>query len=186
MKQKIPNVKKEHYMSWDTYFMSVALLSSFRSKDGHSQNGACIVGKGNTIIGMGYNGLPRGLNDENKNYWNDDDFSIINSRHTYVVHAEKNAIYNSTNQDISNAILYSTQYPCNVCAQAIIQVGIKKVIFLTKKETTDQHRERNIAVKNMFKECNVELIDFASLKLKDSNFLQKLMDINDEVYCEKQ
>jgi dCMP deaminase len=178
----IKNVKKEKVMEWDTYFMSVALLSSFRSKDGHMQNGACIVGKGNTIIGMGYNGLPRGLNDENKNYWNDDDKSILNSRHTYVVHAEKNAIYNSTNQDLENSTLYTTFYPCNICAQAIIQVGIKKVIYLRKKENTQNHLDRNKVVKNMFKECNVEFIGFDSLKLEDSNFLKELENSNSKVY----
>ena len=178
----IKNVKKEKVMKLDTYFMSVALLSSFRSKDSHSQNGSCIVGKGNTIIGMGYNGLPRGLDDNNKTYWLDDDTSLKKSRHTYVVHAEKNAILNSTNQNLDNSILYTTQFPCNICAQAIIQVGIKKVIYLKKKESTQNHKERNLAVKNMFDECGVELVTFDSLKLEDSYFLKELITINSKVY----
>ena len=89
-------MRKERFMSWDAYFLSIALLSSFRSKDPKTQNGACVVDADKKIVGIGYNGLPVGLDDTDPRFWRDDDDSDVeNSKHTYVVHAERNAIYNS-------------------------------------------------------------------------------------------
>lgn len=89
-------MRKEKFMSWDAYFLSVALLSSFRSKDPKTQNGACVVDNDRKIVGIGYNGLPIGLDDTDPRFWTDhDDSDKENSKHTYVVHAERNAIYNS-------------------------------------------------------------------------------------------
>lgn len=167
-------MKKEKYMSWDTYFMSVALLSSFRSKDKHTQNGACIVDFNNKIVGIGYNGLPRGIDDNDEDFWKDDDNSILESRHTYVVHAEKNSIYNSIARDLNNCSIYVTQFPCNVCAQAIIQVGIKKVIYLNKKTGKDEHLERNMAVENMFNKSGVEFFLLQNLILTIQILLKDL------------
>ena len=150
-------VKKDKYMSWDTYFMSIALLSSFRSKDKHTSNGACIADCENKIVGIGYNGLPRGLDDNTDQFWSDDDNNIENSRHTYVVHAEKNAIYNSMTHNLKKGTIYVTQFPCNVCTQEIIQVGIRRVVYLLKKENTDDHVKRNNAVIRMLKDCKVKL-----------------------------
>jgi dCMP deaminase len=179
-----PIVKKEKYMTWDTYFMSIAVLSSFRSKDKHTSNGACISDPESKIVGIGYNGLPRGLDDNNERYWKDDDNDLENSRHTYVVHAEKNAIYNSMNHNLLEGTFYVTHYPCNVCAQAIIQVGIKRVVYLKKKENTETHMKRNTPVKRMFDECNVKFDDFYSLKIDDTNFLEELQKINKTLYLE--
>ena len=180
----VPVVKKDKYMSWDTYFMSVAILSSFRSKDKHTSNGACIADSEKKIIGIGYNGLPRGLDDNKKQYWSDDDNDIENSRHTYVVHAEKNAIYNSMTHNLKGGTIYVTQFPCNVCAQAIIQVGIKRVVFLNKKENTDEHVKRNKVVLNMCTDCDVKIDNFYDLDIKDSDFLEKLKELNQGFYLE--
>ncbi|MCA9495988.1 MAG: hypothetical protein KC589_03520 [Nanoarchaeota archaeon] len=171
-------MKKEKYMSWDTYFMSIALLSSFRSKDRYTQNGACIVDFDKKIVGIGYNGLPRGIDDNDDFFWKDDDDSIIESRHTYVVHAEKNAIYNSISRDLNRCTIYVTQFPCNVCAQAIIQVGIKKVVYLHKKVGTDEHIERNGAVENMFDKTGVEVYSFTELDIDDPDFVESLRALN--------
>jgi len=166
-------MKKDNYMSWHTYFMSIALLSSFRSKDQKTQNGACIVDNDNKIIGIGYNGLPRGCSDDDPQYWEDDDDNILKSKHTYVVHAEKNAIYNCMAHDINHATMYVTQFPCNTCAQAIIQVGIKKVIFLRKKKHS-HHSSLNQAVKKMFKDSHVYILCYKDLNIEDTFYLKAL------------
>jgi len=165
-------MKKEKYMNWHTYFMSIALLSSFRSKDRKTQNGACIVDGNNKIIGIGYNGLPRGCDDNDPTYWgDDDDADVMHSKHTYVVHAEKNAIYNCMAHDMTGATMYVTQFPCNTCAQAIIQVGIAKVIFLRQK---DHHSDLNQAVKRMFEDAGVSAESLSSYGEKDASFLDEL------------
>lgn len=185
MLKDTPYVKKEKYMSWDTYFMSIALLSSFRSKDKHTSNGACIADSENKIIGIGYNGLPRGLDDNCRKFWSDIDGDIENSRHTYVVHAEKNAILNSIMHNLKKSCIYSTQFPCNVCAQAIIQVGIKKVVYLNKKEYKEEHAKRNNAVEYMFKEAGVEVLSYFDLNIKDKEFIEKLNELNNNLYLEE-
>lgn len=125
-------------ISWDKYFMEIAKLSTQRSKDPKTQVGAVIVNPNDHhIISVGYNGMPRGINDEFYFYckqpfipstpvWNDD------IKNKLVVHAEANAILN-TNEDLHGAIMYVTQYPCNECAKLIVQKGIKKVIYADDK-----------------------------------------------------
>jgi dCMP deaminase len=158
-------------MSWHTYFMAIAILSSFRSKDRKTQNGACIVGRHNRIIGIGYNGLPRGLNDNDPFYWgDDDDQDRLRSKHTYVVHAEKNAIYNCMPHDMTATTMYVTEYPCNTCAQAIIQVGICKVIYLNKKS---HHESLNAAVTRMFREAKVGERAYLDLGVNDTEFIER-------------
>lgn len=166
-------MKKAKYMSWETYFMSIAVLSSFRSKDQKTQNGACIVDRSNKIIGIGYNGLPRGCSDDDPQYWEDDDSDILRSKHTYVVHAEKNAIYNCMSHDMNNTKMYVTQFPCNTCAQAIIQVGIKEVIYLRKKKHS-HHTNLNEAVQKMFTDSQVNIVSYQQLAIVDSLFLATL------------
>jgi len=157
--------------------MSIAILSSFRSKDSKSQNGACIVDSNKKIIGIGYNGLPRGLSDDEKGVWCDvDDNDVENSKHTYVVHAEKNAIYNSMAHDLTGSTLYVTLFPCNICAQAIIQVGIKKVVYTKAKK---HHVGFNNAVLKMFKSAGVETQSFDDLDVKDSEFISKLYELKE-------
>lgn len=179
---KIENVKKERYMSWETYFMSVAILSSFRSKDKHTSNGACIVNSDKRIISIGYNGMPNGIDENNPRYWNDNDNDIENSRHTYIVHAEKNAILNGNGVNLKGTTIYTSQFPCNICAQAIIQVGIKKVVYLNKKENTEEHKKRNKAVMNMFNSCGIKVMDYNDFKIKDKDFINMLLEINPKLY----
>lgn len=117
--------KRTNYISWDEFFMGVAELASQRSKDPITQVGACIVGTNNIILGIGYNGMPRGCSDDNFS-WEKQEKKL------YVVHAEANAITNSST-DLNNAVLYCTLFPCNECAKLIIQKGIKKIIYKEKK-----------------------------------------------------
>lgn len=134
-------------IDWHSMFMGVALLASARSKDHRTRNGACIVTPDNRIIGVGYNGLPRGCDDQDPVYWADDDDDPYHSRHSYVVHAEINATLNCVVLPLTNATIYTTQFPCPRCAQAIIQAGIRRVIYLREKT---HHARANAAASKMF------------------------------------
>jgi len=117
----------KNVLSWDNYFMGVALLSSYRSKDPNSRVGACIVNKKNRIVGVGYNGFPTGC-DDNALPWAQDG-EYLNTKYPYVCHAELNAIFNSI-ADLSGCRIYLGLFPCNDCAKAIIQVGIIEIVYL--------------------------------------------------------
>ncbi len=115
----------------DEYFMSLAILSSKRSKDPSTQVGACIVDDDHKVVSIGYNGMPRGLDDEQLS-WNRGEG--LDSKYLYVCHAEFNAILNTRNGSaLKGCTLYVTLFPCNECAKAIIQTGIKKIIYLSDK-----------------------------------------------------
>ena len=118
-------------ISWDEYFMGIALLSAKRSKDPHTQVGACIVDDNNKVVSIGYNGMPKGL-DESKLSWNNGEG--LDSKYLYVCHAELNAILNTKNGIALNGCrIYVTLFPCNECAKALIQSGIKEIIYLSDK-----------------------------------------------------
>ncbi len=123
--------KRTDYISWDEYFMGVALLSGLRSKDPSTQVGACIVNSQNKIVGAGYNGLPSGCDDENFPWEKTGDF--LETKYPYVCHAELNAILNNIGMDLSGCRIFTALFPCNECSKAIIQSGIKEVIFLSDK-----------------------------------------------------
>lgn len=123
-------MKSTNYISWDTYFMGVALLSSYRSKDPNTKVGACIVNQQKRIIGIGYNGFPYGCSDDEFPWERNGDY--LDCKYPYVVHAEPNAILNSTTS-LENAILYVTLFPCNECAKLIIQAGIKEIVYMEDK-----------------------------------------------------
>ena len=144
--------KREGYISWDEYFMSVALLSSMRSKDPNTQVGACIVSPDNKIVGTGYNGFPIGCSDDDLPW--DREGSVYNTKYAYVCHAELNAILNST-KDLHGCKLYVALFPCNECAKAIIQSGIKTVIY---KEDKYADTEGVKASKRMFDQAGVKYI----------------------------
>lgn len=123
--------KRTDYITWDEYFMGVALLSGRRSKDPSTQVGACIVNNQNKIVGAGYNGLPSGCSDEDFPWEKQGDF--LNTKYPYVCHAELNAILNNIGMDLTGCRIYTALFPCNECSKAIIQSGIKEVIFLSDK-----------------------------------------------------
>ncbi|MFA7361130.1 MAG: dCMP deaminase family protein [Candidatus Kapaibacterium sp.] len=124
-------MKRNDYISWDEYFMGIAMLSAKRSKDPSTQVGACIVDKDNKVVGIGYNGFPIGCSDDNLP-WEREGENNNETKYPYVVHAEANAILNST-KDLHGARIYVDLFPCNECAKLIIQSGIKEVVFLTDK-----------------------------------------------------
>lgn len=123
--------KRTDYITWDEYFMGVALLSGRRSKDPSTQVGACIVNNQNKIVGAGYNGLPAGCSDEDFPWEKQGDF--LHTKYPYVCHAELNAILNNIGMDLTGCRIYTALFPCNECSKAIIQSGIKEVIYLSDK-----------------------------------------------------
>lgn len=144
--------KRSDYLTWDDYFMGIAKLSAMRSKDPSTQVGACIISKDNRILSIGYNGAPNGFNDDNFPW--DREGNPLNTKYFYVCHAELNAILNfrGNRKDFEDAKIYVDLFPCNECAKAIIQSGIKEVIYLCDKyKDTDNVK----ASKKLFDECGV-------------------------------
>ena len=143
--------KREDYIGWDTYFMGVAMLSAQRSKDPNTQVGACIVSQDNKILSLGYNGAPNGYDDEHMPWDREGDF--INTKYAYVCHAELNAILNNKGSRLEESRIYVDLFPCNECAKAIIQSGIKEIIYKSDKYNGT---EGNIVSKNMLDYCGVK------------------------------
>ena len=123
--------KRQNYINWDEYFMGVALLAAQRSKDPSTQVGACIVDDNNKILSTGYNGFPYGCSDDDYP-WNRDE-NLGETKYQFVVHAELNAILNASGKNLYGSKVYVALFPCNECAKAIIQSGIKEVIYLSDK-----------------------------------------------------
>ena len=126
-------MKRKDVLSWDEYFMGLAHLSALRSKDPSTQVGACIVSEDKKVVGIGYNGFPRGCSDDEFPWERDGGF--IDTKYAYVVHAELNAILNS-NQDLRGCTVYVSLFPCNECAKAIIQSGITRIVYESDKYAT--------------------------------------------------
>ena len=132
--------------------MAIAKLSAMRSKDPNTQVGACIVSDDNRILSIGYNGAPNGFSDERFPWARDG--ANLETKYPYVCHAEMNAIlnYRGSKKDLEHAKIYVDLFPCNECAKAIIQSGIKEVIYLSNKYAES---ENNIASRKLFDECGV-------------------------------
>ena len=125
-------MKRSGYINWDEYFMGVALLAAQRSKDPNTQVGACIVDDQNRILSTGYNGFPYGCSDDVFPW----DREGTDTKYPYVVHAELNAILNTRGKSLAGSRIYVALFPCNECAKAIIQAGIKEVVYLSDKYGT--------------------------------------------------
>ena len=125
-------MKRLDHISWDEYFMGIAMLAARRSKDPNTQVGACIVSQDNIIISTGYNGMPKGCSDD-EFPWDRKGENEAATKYPYVVHAELNAILNASGRDLRGSRIYVALFPCNECAKAIIQSGIKEVIYLSDK-----------------------------------------------------
>lgn len=135
---------RKDYLSWEDYFMSLALLSSMRSKDPNRQVGAVIVSRDQVIQGIGYNGFPRGCSDQ-KFSWakRNRQQDVLRTKYPYVVHAEVNAIMNKNSATVDGSKLYVTMFPCNECAKIIIQSGIKEVVVLDDMDDEERmHRSK--------------------------------------------
>jgi dCMP deaminase len=149
-------MKRQDYITWDKYFMGVALLTAQRSKDPSTQVGSCIVGKDNRILSTGYNGLPCGCSDDDFP-WEREGDSVNQTKYPFVVHAELNAILNARGKNLTGAKIYVALFPCNECAKAIIQAGITEVIYLSNKYA---HTDGTIASRRMLEAAGVKLTQF--------------------------
>lgn len=153
--------KRSNYISWDEYFMGIALLSGERSKDPNSQVGACIVSPDNKILSIGYNGFPIGCSDDEIPWDREGDF--VDTKYPYVCHSELNAILNYTGSTLKQSRIYVTLFPCNECAKAIIQSGIKEVIYMSDKyKDTDSVK----VSKKMLDMAGVKYIQYKSKGVK--------------------
>ena len=144
--------KRTDYITWDEYFMGVAILAGKRSKDPSTQVGACIVSPDNKILSMGYNGLPCGCSDD-EFPWGRTNDDPLKTKYVYVTHSELNAILNYRGGSLEGSKLYVSLFPCNECAKAIIQAGIRTVIYDSDKY---DGTPSNIASKMMLRAAGVE------------------------------
>lgn len=158
-------MKREEYLSWDEYFMGIAVLSAKRSKDPSTQVGACIVNMDNRIMSVGYNGMPRCCSDD-EFPWDKND-NPLDSKYLYVCHAELNAILNCDRGNVRDCICYTTLFPCNECAKAIIQSGMSEVVYMEDKYADS---DSVVASKKMF--------DTAGVKYRLYNKSGKEVNIN--------
>lgn len=142
---------RENYLSWDECLMQMAHVISKRSKDPSTRTGAVIVNQQNVIVGMGYNGWPRGIDHDFP--W-DSEGEFLEIKNTYVVHAEENAIYNA-NQSTKGCILYCLLFPCNECAKTIVQTGIQEVVF-----ESDRNHDRPVWI------ASRRILDAAGVKYR--------------------
>lgn len=157
MKMQPKSAKRTDYINWDEYFMGVAQLSGLRSKDPGTQVGACIVSKDNKILSMGYNGFPLGCADDDFPWEREGDF--LESKYAFVTHSELNAILNYRGGSLEGTKLYVSLFPCNECAKAIIQAGIRTVIYASDKYNGTPG---NIASKRMLDAAGVTYIPYQS------------------------
>ena len=158
-------MKRQDYLSWDEYFMGISLLSAQRSKDSNTQVGACIVSEDNKILSVGYNGMPTGCNDDEMPWDREGEF--LETKYPFVCHAELNAILNRSTGSLKNARIYVSLFPCNECAKAIIQSGIKEVVYGDDKYAdTDGVK----ASKKMF--------ELAGVKIRKYGFSERVVKIS--------
>lgn len=150
-------MKRQDYLTWDEYFMGLAELSAGRSKDPSTQVGACIVSADNKILSVGYNGMPKACSDDEFPW--DRQGGNLETKYFFVCHAELNAILNFRGGSLEGSRLYATLFPCNECAKAIIQAGIKEIIYSCDKYADSDSVK---ASKLMFKAAGVKLTPYTA------------------------
>lgn len=156
---------RKDYLNWDDTFMFMADLIAKRSKDPSTQTGAVIVDNNNIVLGMGYNGWPRGVAEDAFPWDREGGYEkkeFLDTKYPYVVHAEANAIFNA-HKNMNGCKIYCHLFPCNECAKAIIQNGIKEIIY-----QEDKHKEVDIWV------ASKRLLDAAGVKYRQHVPTKKL------------
>lgn len=162
--------KRDGYIEWEEYFMATALLAEQRSKDPHTQVGACLINEDKRIVGVGYNGFPLRCSDDDFPWSKGESPNELDSKHMYVVHAEVNAIIGKPTSETRGCTIYVTEFPCNNCAKVIIQSHIKNVIYLRNKK--DGTKE-DFASKKMLDTAGIEYTKFNTKREKiEINFQQ--------------
>ena len=169
--------KRKEYLNWDEYFMGNAILASMRSKDPSNQVGACVVDeKNHKILSIGYNGLTRGMSDDEFDWLSTGEQTGIvkNIKDYYTVHAERNAILNfyGDSRKLEGATLYVTWFPCTECTKEIIQVGIKKLVYLRMYSKLDLVEISKI----MLEKAGVEVVEYNGNREISKEEIQNLID----------
>eukprot|EP00116_Pleurobrachia_bachei_P010626 sb/3470888/ len=172
-------MKRSEHLDWDTYFMSVAFLTAQRSKDPNTQVGACIVNSENKIVGVGYNGMPRGCSDDVLP-WAKVGKTKNDTKYPFVCHAEMNAILNKNSSDVKGCTIYCNLFPCNECTKIIIQSGISKLVYFSAKYRGTE----------MF-EASVKMLDLAGIayrhfRPKESKLVLDFTVFEDVKYSESE
>ena len=144
--------RTDNVLTWEEYFMGLAHLSGLRSKDPNTQVGAVIVDENNRVVSIGYNGFPSGVSDDEFPWGREG--GVLDTKYAFVVHAELNAILNSQ-RSVRGCTLYVSLFPCNECAKAIIQSGIRRIVYESDKY---DGVDTNIASKRMLRAAGVELV----------------------------
>ncbi len=144
------------FLNWDEYFMALAEISALKSKDPNTKVGACLVDENNKIVSLGYNGMPIGCKDSEMP-WGNSSENYFDNKYPFVCHAELNAILNAFGKQVIGCKIYTTLFPCNECAKAIIQIGVKTVIY-----GEDKYKDENStkAAKHMFKKANINFLQY--------------------------
>lgn len=141
---------RDNYISWDECFMRMAHVIAERSKDPSTQAGAVIANADNVVMGLGYNGFPRGV-DSDKFSW-DREGNFLETKYAYVCHAEENAVYNA-NGPVKKGKIYCTLFPCNECAKTLIQNGIEEIIFESDKY---HNADMSVAARRLFDAAGIK------------------------------
>ena len=159
--------KRQDYISWDEYFMGIAMLSAMRSKDPNTQVGACIVSQEHKILSMGYNGFPTGCSDDEFTWEREGE----DNKYFYSTHSELNAILNYRGGSLEGASIYVTLFPCNECAKLIIQSGIKEIVYVSDKYNGSND---NVASKRM--------LAAAGVKCRQMENVEVIIKTDDSIY----
>ena len=159
-------------VSRDIKYLNLARHFSTWSKDPSTQVGAVVIGKQGQVLSQGYNGFPRGVDDNAERYDN------RVTKYKFVVHAEMNCIYNAsyTGASLNGATLYVYGLPvCSECAKGIIQVGIKRIVipFITSESTPDKWKASANTAHEMFIEARVK---YQSLDIETEKFVFDLVN----------
>lgn len=168
-----PTKKRENYLDWSEYFMATAFLAAKRSKDPVTQVGACIVNDDHKIVGVGYNGMPIGCDDD-QFPWGKTSSNPLETKYMYVCHAEVNAILNKNCADLKDCTIYVALFPCNECAKVIIQSRIKEVIYMSDKHA---QKPETIASKRLLNAAGVKQTQFVP---KRKQLIIDFTEIEDE------
>jgi len=145
-------------------YMTMAYLVAMQSKDKRTRIGAVIVGPDNEVRSTGYNGLPRGCDDDK------DARQIKPEKYFWFEHAERNAIYNAARMGLSmkGCTMYTMGIPCADCARAAIQSGITKMVVHRpwNENNTAKWVESCARSRVMFNETGVEVVEWEGEILK--------------------
>ncbi len=176
-------MKRQDYLNWDETFMAIALLIGKRSKDPNTQVGACIVNTDKIVVGLGYNGFPKGCSDDEFPWrrtieeGEPEEHQITETKYAYVVHSEVNAILNSNQQSLKDCTIYVALFPCNECAKQIIQADIGEIVYISDKYA---HLPQYRASRRMLNAAGVRLRQFVP-----SRHPQILIDFERELELEE-